>query len=57
MSTPRKAAACIIFASGEAFEKAKIAFVYAKQGLNIELIDTKKKAKLIDAFLKKEQSA
>ena len=32
---------------GEAFDNEKIAFIYAKQGLNIELIDTKKKAKLI----------
>jgi methylmalonyl-CoA/ethylmalonyl-CoA epimerase len=32
---------------GEAFEGEKIAFVFAKQGLNIELIDTDKKAKLI----------
>ena len=30
---------------GEAFENENIAFVYAKQGLNIELIDTDKKAK------------
>jgi methylmalonyl-CoA/ethylmalonyl-CoA epimerase len=29
---------------GEAFENEKIAFFYAKQGLNIELIDTDKKA-------------
>jgi methylmalonyl-CoA/ethylmalonyl-CoA epimerase len=33
---------------GEAFENERIAFVYAKQGLNIELIDTEKKAKRID---------
>jgi len=33
---------------GEAFEGKKIAFVFAKQGLNIELIDTEKKAKLLD---------
>ncbi len=32
---------------GEAFENEKIAFIYAKQGLNIELIDTDKKAKLL----------
>lgn len=32
---------------GEAFENENIAFVYANQGLNIELIDTEKKAKLI----------
>lgn len=29
---------------GEAFENEKIAFLYARQGLNIELIDTDKKA-------------
>jgi len=29
---------------GEAFENENIAFVYAKQGLNIELIDTDKRA-------------
>jgi methylmalonyl-CoA/ethylmalonyl-CoA epimerase len=28
---------------GEAFENERIAFVYAKQGLNIELIDTEKR--------------
>ena len=33
---------------GEAFENEKIAFVYAKQGLNIELIDTGKKSGRID---------
>ena len=32
---------------GEAFENEKIAFVFAKQGLNIELIDTDKRAKLL----------
>lgn len=32
---------------GEAFENEKIAFIYAKQGLNIELIDTDKKAEII----------
>ena len=32
---------------GEAFENENIAFVYAKQGLNIELIDTGKKANMI----------
>lgn len=32
---------------GEAFENEHIAFVYAKQGLNIELIDTDKMAKRI----------
>ena len=30
---------------GEAFENENIAFVFGKQGLNIELIDTDKKAK------------
>ena len=30
---------------GEAFENENIAFIFAKQGLNIELIDTDKKAK------------
>lgn len=29
---------------GEAFENKDIAFVFAKQGLNIELIDTEKRA-------------
>jgi len=32
---------------GEAFENEKIAFIYVKHGLNIELIDTAKKAKLL----------
>lgn len=32
---------------GEAFENERIAFVFAKQGLNVELIDTSKKAKRI----------
>ena len=32
---------------GEAFENNNIAFIYARQGLNIELIDTDKKAKLL----------
>ena len=32
---------------GEAFENEDIAFVYAKFGLNIELIDTDRKAKLL----------
>lgn len=36
---------------GEAFENENIAFVYAKQGLNIELIDTDKKAKRLDSFI------
>jgi len=33
---------------GEAFGGERIAFIYAKQGLNIELIDTDKKAKLLE---------
>ena len=33
--------------SGEAFENERIAFLYAKNGLNIELIDTDKRAKII----------
>ncbi len=33
---------------GEAFDNEKIAFIYAKQGLNIELIDTDKKAGIIE---------
>jgi hypothetical protein len=33
---------------GEAFENAGIAFVYAKNGVNIELIDTDEKASLRD---------
>lgn len=32
---------------GEAFDNENIAFVYAGQGLNIELIDTDKKAEII----------
>jgi len=32
---------------GEAFDNENIAFIFAKQGLNIELIDTDKRAKLI----------
>ena len=32
---------------GEAFQNEKIAFVFADQGLNIELIDTEKRAGLI----------
>lgn len=32
---------------GEAFENENIAFLFAKHGLNIELIDTEKRAKLI----------
>lgn len=33
---------------GEAFENENIAFLFAKQGLNIELIDTEKRAKRLD---------
>lgn len=33
---------------GEAFENEKIAFLFAKNGLNIELIDTEKRARKID---------
>ena len=33
---------------GEAFENENIAFIFAKQGLNIELIDTDKRAKRLD---------
>lgn len=33
---------------GEAFENENIAFLYGKQGLNIELIETDKKGNLID---------
>ena len=36
---------------GEAYENENIAFVYAKQGLNIELIDTDKKDKRLDGCL------
>ena len=32
---------------GEAFENERIAFVYAGQGLNVELIETEKKAALL----------
>ncbi len=32
---------------GEAFENENIAFLYAKHGMNIELIDTDKKAELL----------
>ena len=32
---------------GEAFENENIAFIYAGKGLNIELIDTKKRAQII----------
>lgn len=37
---------------GEAFEGERIAFFYAKQGLNIEIIDTEKKAELLDTARK-----
>ena len=39
---------------GEAFENEKIAFFYSKDGVNIELIDTDKRAKpaLDEKFLK-----
>lgn len=36
---------------GEAFENENIVFIYAKQGLNIELIDTDKRAGLICAAI------
>jgi methylmalonyl-CoA/ethylmalonyl-CoA epimerase len=39
---------------GEAFDDQQIAFVYAQQGLNIELIDTEKKAKTIGPTGKRE---
>jgi methylmalonyl-CoA/ethylmalonyl-CoA epimerase len=32
---------------GEAFDNEKIAFLFAKQGLNIELIDTEKRANIL----------
>ena len=35
---------------GEAFENENIAFLYGKHGLNIELIETDKKAKVIYQF-------
>ena len=38
---------------GEAFENENIAFVYATQGLNIELIDTDKRAGIIGELLAK----
>ena len=41
---------------GEAFEGERIAFVFAKQGLNIELIDTEKKARLLDKIGKEMSS-
>ena len=34
---------------GEAFDNEPIAFVYAGQGLNVELIATDRKAALLDA--------
>lgn len=34
---------------GEAFENENIAFIFAKQGLNIELIDTNKRAKRLES--------
>jgi methylmalonyl-CoA/ethylmalonyl-CoA epimerase len=36
---------------GEAFDNENIAFLYAKQGLNIELIDTDKKANRLDSYV------
>jgi methylmalonyl-CoA/ethylmalonyl-CoA epimerase len=33
--------------AGEAFENEKIAFLFAKNGLNIELIDTDRRAKIL----------
>ena len=33
---------------GEAFENENIAFIYATQGLNVELIDTCKRARIIE---------
>lgn len=36
--------------SGEAFENELIAFVYAQAGLNVELIDTAKRAGLLGEF-------
>ena len=35
---------------GEAFNNEDIAFIYATQGLNIELIDTDKRAEKIDCI-------
>jgi methylmalonyl-CoA/ethylmalonyl-CoA epimerase len=35
---------------GEAFENEDIAFIFARQGLNIELIDTEKRAGLIPSI-------
>ncbi len=32
---------------GEAFENERITFLYGRQGLNVELIDTDKKAKIV----------
>jgi methylmalonyl-CoA/ethylmalonyl-CoA epimerase len=42
---------------GEAFAGERIAFVYATQGLNIELIDTDKKAGLRGAAKEKSGSS
>jgi methylmalonyl-CoA/ethylmalonyl-CoA epimerase len=39
---------------GEAFENENIAFMYGKHGLNIELIETDKKANLIPRVKKRE---
>jgi len=39
---------------GEAFDNEMIAFIYAQQGLNVELIDTEKKAKRIVTVSDKE---
>lgn len=44
-------------APGEAFDGGRIAFVFAGQGLNIELIDTQKKAKLISSDPKERPSS
>jgi len=41
---------------GEAFENEKIAFVAAKHGLNIELIDTLKKAKRLPKSIQNDLS-
>jgi methylmalonyl-CoA/ethylmalonyl-CoA epimerase len=42
---------------GEAFENEKIAFVYAEPGLNVELIDTGKKAGLLHGGERPDQPA
>lgn len=39
---------------GEAFDGERIAFVFAKQGLIVELIDTEKKAKRLDTIGKEK---